>query len=97
TLEEVLQAVHVSNVGDVHSHVLVEASDVVEVAAVFRDQRVDEQHVAARLRQCPRKGRPDESEATGNEDTFAAKRNRELGCDHRASAALTATGNPTRC
>ena len=72
-LHEILQAVLVAHVGDVHAHAAGEAVDVEKIAAVFRDEAVHEQHVGAEVHELPREIRADEAEAAGDEDAFAAE------------------------
>ena len=69
---EVVHRGRLAHVGDVDADAILDAGDVVEVAAVVGDQRVDEQHVGAELDQRVREVAADEAEAAGDHHAAAA-------------------------
>ena len=73
----------VAHVGDVHAHAVLDPGDVVQVAAVLRDQRVDERHVRAGVDELAREVRADEAEAAGDQHALLRERRRELRQGHR--------------
>ena len=83
-LNQVLQAVLVADVGDVHADLVLDPRDVVEVAAVLGDQRVDENDAATRLDEHARQVRADEAEPAGDQDALAAELLSELEGGQRA-------------
>ena len=85
-LDEVREAVLVADVRDVHAHAVLDPRDVVEVAAVLGDQRVDQSvtslppSTSSRASVEPMKPRPPVIE-----DALAAEGVRQVGRDHETS------------
>ena len=70
--DEIVHRRLLADVGDVDAHPISDAIDVEQVAAVIRNERVDQQHVCAERDELPRQIAADESEAAGNHDRSAA-------------------------
>ena len=72
-LDQVLHAVGIPHVGDVDADAVADLRDVEKVAAIFRDQRIHQQHVGAQLHQPVRQMAADEPQSTGDQDPLAGE------------------------
>ncbi len=72
-VQQMAQPVHIADVGDIDGQPIGNVGDVEEIAAIFRDQAVDQQHVAAKRDEPPRQGRADEAEPTGDQNARAGE------------------------
>src|SRR5581483_10949337 len=70
---EVLHRMLVADVGDVDDHPIPNVGDVVEVPAVFGDERVDEQDLGAVLDEAMGQRRPEEPETARDHDPAASE------------------------
>ncbi len=70
-LHEIVHRELVADIRDVHRDAVFKACDVVEVAAVLGNQRIDQEHVRTEVDQPPGNVASDEPESTGDEDAFA--------------------------
>src|SRR5690606_19121039 len=71
-LHEIVHRRGLADVGHVDADLVLEPLDVVEVAAVVGDERVDEKHVGAEVRETVREVAADASQAAGDHDAAAA-------------------------
>ena len=95
------QEVHralVADVGDVHPYVTIDAVDVVQVAAVVGDERIDQQHVGAQDDELPGEVASDEAQTTGDHHPAAAVEVEIAGVGHfrsvNRSAAICSETSP---
>lgn len=65
--DEVGHGMRIAHVGDVDAHLAVEVGDIEEVAAVLRNQAIDQGHFGAQRHQATREVGTDEAEATGDQ------------------------------
>ena len=71
-LHQVIHRARLPHIGDVDRHLVFNAGDVEQVAAVLGNQRVDEQHVGAELHEPVREVAADETETAGDHHAPAA-------------------------
>ena len=72
--QERRETVRIAHVGDVHRHPVLQPGDVREVAAVLRDERVDEDDVRTRVGELTREVRAEEAQPTGDKHALAGER-----------------------
>ncbi len=69
--DQIIHAILVPHVGDVHPHPVLDARDVEQVAAVFGDQGVHEHHVGPQVHQPAGQGGSDEPQPPRDQDLFS--------------------------
>ena len=74
SLHQVPQAMAVANIGDVDLDAVANVFDVIKIAAVIRDQTIDDRHLRAKLNETPREIRSDEAQAAGDEHARIGER-----------------------
>ncbi|OQA20566.1 MAG: hypothetical protein BWY63_01498 [Chloroflexi bacterium ADurb.Bin360] len=65
-LDQVIHAMGVTHIGDVHPHAVLNFCDVEEIAAVIRDQGIHQQHIRTQIHQSVRQMTADEAQSTGD-------------------------------
>ena len=70
--DQVVHRTGLAHVGDVHAHEIFNAGDIEQVAAVFRNQGVDDQHAGTECDELMRERAADESKPAGNHDATVA-------------------------
>jgi hypothetical protein len=75
-LDEVAHAMFVADIGDVDTDGGIEAMDIEEVAAVFRDETINEEDIGAEGDEVMGKIGADKTQAAGNEHVFVGKHGR---------------------
>jgi hypothetical protein len=80
TLHEIVHRVLVAHIGDVDAHLVLDAGDVEQVAAVLGNERIHQRHARTQFNQSPREIRADKAESAGDETIGIVQTSERVHC-----------------
>lgn len=87
-LDQIGHGVGITDVGNVDLHLATKVLDIGEVAAILRDEAVDQRHLGAESDELARKARADESEASSDQCRFVLEHQGHLIGGHKIHLCL---------
>jgi hypothetical protein len=66
-LHQIIHRILIAHIGDIDLDAILNAGDIAQIAAVDRDQRIDQRGARAQLNQPARQHRADEAKAAGDQ------------------------------